>query len=207
MAKKIVLLISLLIIGCSAFADNYRVLYVNSEHIRIGNRYIAVGDIFKDTDIIVWSSEKQSMKVLNLKNNRVFICTAKSLNKKKSHSLYDYLTSTKRISTRSLSNVVYDEEWQLDSVLYVLDTLYVSRPNYNTKNSQPSIVIKSHGYNREIPILFDSRYYKIPSEVIKRSMASLVKLDIVEYDKERDWKYIVYKDLIVEMLPDLVVDY
>ncbi len=204
MAKKIILLISLLFIGCSAFADNYRVLYVNSDRIRIGKRYAAVGDIFKDTDTIVWSSQQQAMKVLNLNNKRVFICTAQSLTKNKSHSLYDYLTSTKRISTRSIINNVFDEEWHLDSRLFVLDTLYITRPNYNATHVQATVVIKSQMSSREIPITFDSKYYKIPRQIINQLENMPIKLDIMEYDKKRDWKYLVYKDLSVELLPDLV---
>lgn len=204
MAKKIILLISLLFVGCSAFADSYRVLCVNSERIRVRNRYIRVGDVFNDTDIIEWSSDKQAMKVLNLKNNRVLICTAQSLNKKKSRSIYDYLTSTKRISTRSIMNIAFDEEWQVDSKLYVLDTLYVCRPNYNARQVEPSIMINNNGFVREVPIPSDGGYYKIPREIIERIGPTPVKLDIVEYDIKRDWKYIVYKDLLVELLPVLV---
>lgn len=203
MVKKIILLISLLFVGCSAFADSYRVLYVNSERIRVGNRYIKVGDVFNDTDMIVWTSDQQAIKVLNMKNNRILICTAKSMEKKKSRSIYDYLTSTKRISTRTLLNITFDEEWQMDSKLYVLDTLYVSRPNFNARQVQSSIRIKANGFVREIPIPSDGRYYKIPRGIIERIGNSYVELDIIEYDKERDWKYMVYKDLLVELLPVL----
>ena len=204
MAKKIILLFSLFLIASSAFADSYRVLYVNTKHIRVGNRYVTIGDIFKDTDTIVWSSDQQAMKVLNLKNKRIVICAAKSLKNKKSHSLYDYLTSTKRISTRSFTNNAFDEEWHLDSRLFVLDTLYITRPNYDATLVQANVVIKSHMSSREIPITFDSKYYKIPRQIINQLENMPVKLDIMEYDEKRDWKYLVYKDLSVELLPDLV---
>jgi hypothetical protein len=58
--------------------------------------------------------------------------------------------------------------------------------------------------SREIPITFDSKYYKIPRQIINQLENMPIKLDIMEYDKKRDWKYLVYKDLSVELLPDLV---
>ena len=91
----------------------------------------------------------------------------------------------------------------MDSKLYVLDTLYVSRPNFNARQVQSSIRIKANGFVREIPIPSDGRYYKIPRGIIERIGNSYVELDIIEYDKERDWKYMVYKDLLVELLPVL----
>ena len=111
MEKKIILVASLLMIACCVFADKYKVLYLNSPDIKVGNKTIVVGNVFDDKDAIKWTSEQQAMKVMNLNTNRVMVLAAKALKKKKSNSLYEYLTSTKHLSTRDLKKRRLVEEW------------------------------------------------------------------------------------------------
>lgn len=201
MTKKIILLLSFLFVACYLFADSYKVLYVNSAYIRIGNRYVSVGDVFSDRETIMWSSDQQAMKVLNTRSKKVFACTAKALKNKKSHSLYDYLTSTRRISTRSLTEDHLDEMWLFDSKLYLIDTLYISMPYHYSKSIETRIEVFEEDFSREIPIKHKDGSYLITRDLIEGLKVTPVRLNIIEYDKEREWKYAVYKDLIIELLP------
>ena len=140
--KKIILVASLLMIACCVFADKYKVLYLNSPDIKVGNKTIVVGNVFDDKDAIKWTSEQQAIKVMNLNTKRVMVLAAKALKKKNATSLYDYLTSTKRLSTRDFRKKQMIEEWQLDSTLYLMDTLYISMPHRQFKSVVAKLITK-----------------------------------------------------------------
>lgn len=197
--KKVIIFVILLIITSYAFADKYKVLYVNSSNIKIGNKTIVSGQIFDDKENITWSSDQQAMKVLNLNTKRVMVFAAKALNKKKAASLYDYLTSTKHLSTRNI-NQNRIEEWQMDTTLYMLDTLYISMPPRHNQNITTKIV---HKYGKEIPIQSNGGYYIITRNLFDQQERQPIVIDIVEYDKSNDWTYIVFKNLNIEFVQSI----
>lgn len=195
--KKEIILGLLLITSCFAFADRYKVLYVNSSDIRVGNKVISVGNIFDDKETIKWTSELQAMKVINLNTKRVMVFAAKALKKKKSSSLYEYLTGIKHLSTRELNHNNI-EEWQMDTTLYLLDTLYLSLPPRHNKSATAKIVRKQ---GKEISIPNNGHNYIITRNLFEEQKSQPIRADIIEYDKERDWNYIIYKNLNIELLP------
>ena len=202
MEKKIILVASLLMIACCVFADKYKVLYLNSPDIKVGNKTIVVGNVFDDKDAIKWTSEQQAMKVMNLNTNRVMVLAAKALKKKKSNSLYEYLTSTKHLSTRDLKKRRLVEEWQLDSILYLMDTLYISMPQRQSKSVVAKLVIRQDAV-KEIPLSHNGQYYILTRSIYCNNTPHPLKIDIIEYDPKQSWEYTVYRGLIVEPLPTL----
>lgn len=198
--KKILLVASLLMIACCVFADKYKVLYLNSPDIKVGNKTIVVGYVFDDKDAIKWTSEQQAIKVMNLKTKRVMVLAAKALKKKNASSLYDYLTSTKRLSTRDFRKKQMKEEWQLDSTLYLVDTLYISRPQRQSNSIVAKLVIK-HGEGQEIILNHDEYYYILTRSIYGKNTPFPLKIDIKEYDPKQNWEYIVYRNLIIDPLP------
>ena len=131
--RRILVLMMIVMAAISVLADKYKVLYVNSPDIRIGANNAVIGNVFTDRDKIVWGNDRQAIKVLNLNTNRVIVLAAKALKKKNASSLYEYLTSTKHLSTRGIRRPKAIETWQIDSTLYLLDTLFILRPNTERK--------------------------------------------------------------------------
>ena len=201
MEKKILIfMVVFFVITCHVFADKYKVLYVNSTGIKIEKKNVVVGSIFSDKDIIEWTNNQQAMKVINLSTNRIMVLAAKAMKKKKSYSLYEYLTSTKHLSTRQITKKRVLEEWQLDSTLYLLDTLYIRSPHKKEKSVLTKIVIKESG-ERVIQQYNESQYFIITRNIFENRIPHQINVDIKEYDKEYNWEYIVFRNLIIEPLP------
>lgn len=82
-------LISLLLfIASSAFADDYKILYLSTETIKIGGKTLRKGDTFNDKAVIEWTLQSQSMRIkrINGKGVKIKVVTRdlmKSLDKKK----------------------------------------------------------------------------------------------------------------------------
>lgn len=195
---RFALTLVILMAACHVSADRYKVLYVNSTGIKIETKNVVVGLVFSDKDKIVWANEQQAMKVINLSTNRIMVLAAKALKKKKSSSLYEYLTSTKHLSTRNLRNRHVIEEWQLDSTLYLLDTLYIRIP-LRQKTVATKIVLKDNE-GKTIPLDSKRGYYIITRDIWGNLAPHLIRIDIKEYDKEQNWEYTVYRNLIIEPL-------
>ena len=198
--RKIILVASLLMIACCVFADKYKVLYLNSSDIKVGNKTLVVGTVFDDKDAIKWSSEQQAVKVMNLNTKRVIVLAAKALKKKKTTSLYDYLTSTKHLSTRDIKKRRVVEEWQLDSTLYLMDTLYISMPKRQSKSVVAKLVVRQDAA-KEIPLSHNGQYYILTRSIYGNNSPYPLKIDIIEYDSKQNWEYTVYRNLIIDPLP------
>lgn len=197
MNKKELVLGLLLMVACCAYADRYKVLYVNSSDIKVGGKAIAVGSVFDEKETVRWTSEQQAMKVVNLTTNRVMVFVAKALEKKNASTLYEYLIRNKHLSTRGLKKNP-TEEWQLDETLYLLDTLYISLPPRHNQSATAKMVVKQ---GREIPLTNNGHHYVIPRSLLGRTGSQPINVDIVEYDKEKDWSYTVYRNLNIEIVP------
>ena len=195
--KKEIILALLLLVACSTFADRYKVLFVNSTDIMIGNKTTVVGNIFDDKESIHWTSDQQAMKVVNLNTNRVMVFAAKALKKKKASSLYEYLTGSKHLSTRSLGQK-HMEEWQLDTTLYVLDTLFLNTPARHNPAAKAKLVMHQ---GREIPLSVKGNQYIITRSLLAGQGSQPIRADIIEFDRSKNWTYTVYRNLNIELLP------
>ncbi|MBE6269731.1 MAG: hypothetical protein E7101_02120 [Prevotella ruminicola] len=195
--KRLVIIMAVLMTACHVFADKYKVLYVNSTGIKIETKNVAVGSGFTDKDKIVWTDDRQAMKVINLNTNRIIVLAAKALKKKKASSLYEYLTSTKHLSTRDLKRRKTMELWQVDSTLYLLDTLYISRPDIRG-NDVGARIIDDKGKTIDLPMSNDGRFYVITRDMCGNQIFTPKRFAIKEFDRERNWEYIVYRNLIIE---------
>lgn len=70
---KQILLTLLLFIATSAYADDYKILYLSTETIEIGGRKLRKGDTFNDKATIKWTLASQSMRIKRIKGNGVKI--------------------------------------------------------------------------------------------------------------------------------------
>ena len=82
------LLAIFLFITTTAFADDYKILYLSTETITIGGKTLRKGDTFNDKALIKWTLASQSMRIkrINGKGVKIKVVTRdlmKSLAKEK----------------------------------------------------------------------------------------------------------------------------
>lgn len=100
--KRQILFIVLILLGFNnvfSRSEKFRILYINTPSINIGDKELVKGDDFSNTDEIKWSSLEQAMRVSSLETGRQYVVTARRVEKKRG-SLLSYLTSQRSLSTR-----------------------------------------------------------------------------------------------------------
>jgi hypothetical protein len=121
-------------ISISATAQDFKILFVNTETVSIGGKDLVAGDVFNQSDTIQWSDAKQAIKALSLSDNKQYVFVSTDFKERKLKSAKDYLVKSNRLSTRgsgSLSSV----ERQIGETLYVIDSTEVSI-NYEPDESE-----------------------------------------------------------------------
>lgn len=198
--KRIALSFALVISFIPVKADKYRILYTNSNQIKIGNRTAVRGMIFTDNDEIQWSSEKQAIKVLNLSTKRVKILPSAAFIKHNAKTLRSLLIKNKHLSTRGFGSF----KTEVDTICYVLDTLRVDAGwNYGKKvtnkvtvrngtQTKTTVIRKETEGNKDVFLIPRSAFGTINEPVY---------VDIFEIDEEESWQYNIYRDLYVVPLP------
>ena len=178
-------------------ADRYRIIYANSDKIRIGDRIAKKGMEFDDKEPIVWTSDDQALRVFNLSNKRVGEITAKESRTKKSQSLSSVISRSEQLSTREWGTAVV----VVDTVRYLLDTLLLDAgTHYGDVVTDEAIVrIGNSTITTKLRKTPDKREFIITRDILGGRAPRTVYLDIVETDKE--WRYYIYRRLHIEVLP------
>ena len=203
MKQKTVILfatiICLLQVSLPMWADRYQVLFANSEKIIIGKQVAKKGLIFSDEDHIIWTSETQALKVLNLSTNTVMVIAKKGFDRQKAQSLADYLHKVKHLSTRDYNTATV----LTDTICYLLDTLRIDAGNHYGGEVIDEVVFKVDGelVTSKIQKTKDGTEFILTRQIYVTKKAKPVYLDIIETDKQRDWRYYVYRKLYIEPLP------
>ena len=124
-------------------ADDYKVLYLNSNDILIDGKKAQVGATFNDKSVITWAKnqERQAIKAVNTKTNKMCLFVSQSL-EKNSLTAYEILTANKHLSThdayqegQDISIPIklrkqFEEDYELLDTL-VIDTKVVLPPSYS----------------------------------------------------------------------------
>lgn len=181
-----------------AKADNYRVLFANSKNIRIGNQIAQKGMMFNDNDEIVWTSENQALKVINLSSKKIMIIAKKSFDRKNAKSLGDYLYKRNPLSTRD-----YGEFVVTDTVFYLLDTLRINAGKHYSDGviDEAVVIIAGDTIVTQIQKSKNKKEFILTRKIFGNKNPNSVYVDIRETDKQRNWQYYIYRRLRVEPLP------
>lgn len=111
-----------LAIVSSVYADDFKLLFVNSGSINIGGKDLKVGDVVSDKASISWANDKQAIKVQNLNDKSIKVISAMQQKKLGFVNIFDYVTKTKKLSTRGdgLMGIEGLEEY-LSNTFYLVD--------------------------------------------------------------------------------------
>ena len=127
MRKSIIAFLALLVTA-TIWADDYKILKMNTPSIKIGKRICKSGDVFSDQDKILWSADKQAIKVQNLKTKEIRLFVGNDFLTKKSTSIKDYYVKTNHLSTRGNMMTLEEFAEQLPDTLYLWDDITMELP-------------------------------------------------------------------------------
>ena len=102
--RKIVLL-ALLLLSVSLRAEDFKILFINTESIKIGKTTRVAGDVFSDAEKIYWKDGKQAMKVLSLDTKKQYVLVSEDFRQRKLKSAKDFIVKNNRLSTRGIGNL------------------------------------------------------------------------------------------------------
>ena len=127
MRKSIIAFLALLVTA-TIWADDYKILKMNTPSIKIGKRICKAGDVFSDQDKILWSADKQAIKVQNLKTKEIRLFVGNDFFTKKSTSIKDYYVKTNHLSTRGNMMTLDEFAEQLPDTLYLWEDITMELP-------------------------------------------------------------------------------
>ena len=82
----------------TAMADNYKILYLNSNHILINGKPAKVGVEFNEKAVIKWTEDRQAIKVIETNSHVRYLMVAR-LNEGNNLTPEEILTRNKHLST------------------------------------------------------------------------------------------------------------
>ena len=124
--KKLFPVIMIVSLVTSVWADNYKILQMNTKTIKIGNRVYKKDEVFSGDSIIHWSNAKQALKAQNIETKKIELFVADAFQKKESKSIKDYYIKNNRLSARTFG--LSEMEDYLSDTFYLLDTIRIDSP-------------------------------------------------------------------------------
>ena len=124
--KKMIPAILVFSLVSSLWADNYKILQMNTKNIKIGQRICKKGDVFSDDSIIHWSNGKQAIKAQNQETKKIQLFVSMDFQKKQSKSIRDYYIKNNQLSSRIFGLAGMEEE--LSGTFFLLDTIRIDSP-------------------------------------------------------------------------------
>lgn len=102
--RKLILL-ALLLVSASLQAEDFKILFINTESIKIGKTRRVAGDVFSDGEKIHWKDGKQAMKVMSLDTKKQYVLVSEDFKQRKMKSAKDFIVKNNRLSTRGLGSL------------------------------------------------------------------------------------------------------
>ena len=99
------LLLSLCLVSISLSAEDFKILFVNTESIKIDNKTCVAGDVFSDAGKIYWKDGKQAMKVISLDTKTQYVMVSEDFKLRKLKSAKDFIVKYHRLSTRGIGDL------------------------------------------------------------------------------------------------------
>jgi len=126
--KKAFLVLSALLLSTTLLADNYKILQMNAQSVKIGNKQYKTGDVFPDSDPISWANDKQAIKAMNLNTKQIKLFAAKVFKDIEAQSIKDYFLKNSHLSTRGGIASFSDLREELSDTIYLYDTMQIESP-------------------------------------------------------------------------------
>lgn len=176
--RKIVLL-ALLLVSVSLRAEDFKILFINTESIKIGKTTRVAGDVFSDAEKIFWKDGKQAMKVMSLDTKKQYVLVSEDFRQRKLKSAKDFIVKNNRLSTRGIGN--------LSSVAALLgDRIYWLNPTLITIEYEPEedefFFLKAN--DEEIKLEMDGTQLIFDGRIWGESVPSQIETDLYFHYKD-----------------------
>ena len=123
--RKAYVLTLVLLFTLVIFADDYKILQLNTSYVKIGNRNCTKGDVFSDESVIFWEKDKQAFKAQNLNTKEIKLFAEPDFRAKGSKTIKDYYVKTNRLSARGMGFSALDE---MPDTIYLCDSIIMEMP-------------------------------------------------------------------------------
>lgn len=187
-------------IAILAFADDYKILYMNTSSVMIGNSECRKNDVFSDESTIVWTKEKQAIKAQNIQNKEIYLFTERNFKSNNSTTIKEYFFKTKRLSSRNLSLSELSD--LLCDTFDLLDTIRFESPipMDSTRNYFIQYVKNDSTIEKMLPIEKDSfiicrNIFDCCDSVVERNVRILFRSGNVDED------YILTDSMRIVLIP------
>ena len=126
--KKSVVVLFILVVAATIWADDYKILEMNSASIKIGNRTCKSGDVFSDKSIIYWKGDKQAFKAQNVKTKEIHLFAAPAFQTCGSRTVKEFYVKNNHLSTRGGLFNLDDLAEEIGDTLYLWERMKLESP-------------------------------------------------------------------------------
>ncbi len=200
---KMIIIGILLCIPAVSFSKNYRILFLNTNSIRIGNKVLHEQDVFSDTEEIHWKDLRQMMEVQNVSNPSEKHTLTKhgfiECKKDGVKSLLDFI----KVQSLGTRNTEGGKKHYSEIYHYLVDTLMFP----TTTREDSSIRCEAAWIKGKKEIVTpvkrspDGRFYIISLDIYKGKKPCDINLDIREVNEQIKWVNNVYKGIPIVYIP------
>jgi len=190
----------LLVIGSwgmitNVYADKYKILFINTPSVQVDKKVLHVGDVFDEESDIQWESQKQAMKVQNLKTKQIRLFTCRQFSKSK--SIKDFFLKQNQLSTRG-GDLLDEKELKssLTGYFYMLDNIDFSTILLVDEMSYFTVVV--NGVESKLP---EENGRILLKRDLLDSDIDICKVSIFYVDKSSNSRTLITDSMTIELLP------
>ncbi len=203
--KKVISLMLLFVFVVSMRADNYKILWMNTSAIKIGNKICRKGSTFSDRSIVAWKRPGQAIKAQNLRTKEIDLFVEPAFKMHKSKSILEYYIRTNHMSTREVPPTPEELKCskRLNSMFYMLDEIHIRCIVPKDNNTYYYIRYEQNGKIHEKKLLTDKDGFVIPRSLLEVGDAGKsMELIVSVYFKESTGEDLLITDSMkIQLLP------
>ena len=202
--RKVVAILMFLSVSSTLWADNYKILKMNTSSIKIGKRICKTGDVFSDKSVIYWAKEKQAFRAQNLKTKEIRLFVEPEFRSKGCKTIKDYYVKINHLSTRGGMLGLDDLAEEMPDTLYLWDEFKMESPYHLDENSYFYVSYKTPDDTITNRVLkTEKNYFLIRREdFYTDGISDAVTVSLHYVDKRWDEDSIVKDSLCVILIPD-----
>lgn len=126
--RKSVIVFFIVYVAATIWADDYKILKMNTASIKIGNRTCRPGDVFSDKSIIYWMGDKQAFKAQNVRTKEIHLFVAPAFQTKGSRTVKEFYVKNNHLSTRGGLISLDDLAEEIGDTLYLWERMKIESP-------------------------------------------------------------------------------
>ena len=202
--KKFISLVLLFVFAIPMHADNYKILWMNTNNIKIGTKVCTENSVFSDRSTIIWTKQGQAFEAQNLRTKEIDLFAEPAFKIQKSKSILEYYIRTNHMSTRSTHPTAKELKVNLSDTFYMTNEICVNC-SFPTDSCRYFFV----RYEKDGKLIERMLYNKNDCFVIPRSLFTSddtennkeIKLCVYYRDVQADEELLLTDSMVIQILP------